>query len=412
MDIDIEEFRKAKERLKDVVRYTPVEKSSTVSGMTGGEIYFKCENHQKTGSFKIRGASNKIAKMVETEGKFPVVTSSAGNHAQGVACAATKFGLDATVVMPANAPIAKIQATEGYGAKVVLFGKCYDDAYEKACEICEKENAKFIHPYDDVDVIAGQGTVGMEILESLPDVDAILVPAGGGGLLAGVSAAVKQINPKVKIYGVQAEGADAIAKSFEMKKRVTTDSVNTIADGIAVKKPGKITVELINKYADGILTVGDNEIADAILLLLERGKHVVESAGATTVAAVLSNKIDVKGKKIVCVLSGGNIDVSFIGNLIERGLSVRNRRLEFGTNIRDGSDDMIKIVELIFNLGGNIIDVSMDKSSNLLKANETRMFVQCEVGGKEHKDKIIAGLKNSGFLIMTDYDYLKPEDRK
>lgn len=407
MDISIEEFQSAKRRLRRVIRKTEIERSSTISDIVGGDIYLKFENHQKTGSFKIRGASNKIAKMVETEGEFPVVTSSAGNHAQGVACAAKRFGLESTVVMPITAPIAKIQATEGYGAKVVLHGKCYDDAYDKACEICEKENAKFIHPYDDIDVIVGQGTVGLEIIEEIPDIDIILVPAGGGGLLAGVSAAVKKFNPDVKVYGVQAEGADAIVQSFQQKRRVATDTVSTIADGIAVKKPGEITVELINKYADGMVTVSDDSIADAILLLLERGKHVVEPAGATTVAALCSGKIDAKGKKVACVLSGGNIDISLIGSLIERGLTARNRRMEIQIIMRDGPDSISGFVETMASLGAKILTLEIDKSMKMLEANEMRMYVFCEVGGKEHKDRVIAGLEEKGYRFITDYYYSK-----
>ncbi len=308
MDIELKDFETAQERLRPILHHTELDLSSTFSAMTGGKIYLKCENRQKTGSFKIRGASNKIAAMIERGERCPVVASSAGNHAQGVACAAKKFGIPATIVMPKTAPIAKAQATEGYGAKVVLAGDCYDDAYARACEICREEGAAFLHPYNDLEVIAGQGTLGLEVLGDLPSVDIVIVPAGGGGLLAGVAAAIKQVNPRVKVYGVQAEGADAIARSFREGKLVTTDTASTIADGIAVKAPGDISVELIRRYADGVLTVSDTAIADAILLLLERCKQVVEPAGATPLAAVLSGALDVKGKRVVCVLSGGNIE--------------------------------------------------------------------------------------------------------
>ena len=255
MNIELRDIKNAAQRLKPILHHTELDLSSTFSSMTGGSIYLKCENRQKTGSFKIRGASNKIASLVEQGQLQSVVASSAGNHAQGVAYAAKKFGIPATIVMPESAPIAKVQATEGYGAKVVLSGACYDDAYTKAREICDSEGATFLHPYNDVDVIAGQGTLGIEMLGDLPTVDIILVPAGGGGLLAGVAAAVKQLNPRVKVYGVQAEGANAIARSFREKRLVTTETASTIADGIAVKVPGDITVDIINQYADGVVTV-------------------------------------------------------------------------------------------------------------------------------------------------------------
>ena len=247
MNIDLRDIERAAERLKPILHRTELDSSATFSAMTGGEVYLKCENRQKTGSFKIRGASNKIASMIARGESCPVVASSAGNHAQGVAYAAKRFGIPATIVMPKAAPIAKVQATEGYGAKVVLAGDCYDDAYACARRICEEEGAAFLHPYNDPEVIAGQGTLALEILGDLPYVDVIVVPAGGGGLLAGVAAAVKQLNPRVKVYGVQAEGADAIARSFREKQLVSTDSTATIADGIAVKSPGDIAFELISK---------------------------------------------------------------------------------------------------------------------------------------------------------------------
>lgn len=317
MELKLQEIELAAQRLKPVLHHTELDMSSTFSAMTGGQIYLKCENRQKTGSFKIRGASNKIAALVERGEVKSVVASSAGNHAQGVAFAAKNFGIPATIAMPATAPIAKVQATQGYGANVVLSGDCYDDAYAKACEICEAEGATFLHPYNDLEVIAGQGTLGLEILSDLPTVDVVIVPAGGGGLLAGVAACIKQINPRIRIVGVQAEGANAIAQSFREKRYISTDTVSTIADGIAVKAPGDITVELINRYVDDVVTVSDMEISDAILMLMERCKQIVEPSGATPVAAVLNGKVDVKGKNAVCLLSGGNIDVSFIQCIIE-----------------------------------------------------------------------------------------------
>lgn len=402
MDIELRDIECASERLKPILHHTELDLSSTFSKMTGGKIYLKCENRQKTGSFKIRGASNKIAAMIEQGKSCPVVASSAGNHAQGVAYAAARFGIPATIVMPKAAPIAKVQATEGYGAKVVLAGDCYDDAYAKACEICEAEGAEFLHPYNDVDVIAGQATLGLEILTDLPYVDIVIVPAGGGGLLAGVASAIKLINPRVKVYGVQAEGADAIAQSYREKRLVTTDTAATIADGIAVKAPGDITVDIINRYADGVVTVSESEIANAILLLMERCKQIVEPAGATPLAAVLSGKIDVKDKRVVCVMSGGNIDVSFIQSIIERGLVARHRRMKFIVTLVDRPGSLVRLLNVIAGEGANILTVEHDKLNTMLNPNETDVHIACEVGGESHGKALIAKLIENGYKVAID----------
>ena len=399
MEIKLDEVKLASKRLSGLLHHTELDLSSTFSDMTGGNIYLKCENRQKTGSFKIRGASNKIAALTERGEVCSVVASSAGTHAQGVAYAAHKFGIPATIVMPKAAPIAKVQATEGYGAKVVLHGACYDDAYTKACEICETEGATFLHPYNDPEVIAGQGTLGLEILGDLPMVDIVIVPAGGGGLLAGVAAAIKQVNPRVKVYGVQAEGANAVARSFREKSLVTTDSASTIADGIAVKAPGDISVEIINRCADGVVTVSDAEISSAILLLMERCKQIVEPAGATPVAAVLGGKIDVKGKNVVCVLSGGNIDVSFIQSVIEQGLVVRNRRLTFTVKLMDRPGSLVQMLTILAEAGANVLTIQHDKLMSGLNPNETFVHVACEVGGKAHGRAVTDELRNCGYHV-------------
>ncbi len=401
MNIELSDFELAAERLAPILHHTELDRSSTFSAMTGGKVYLKCENRQKTGSFKIRGAGNKLAAMVSRGEHCPVVASSAGNHAQGVAYAASRFGIDATIVMPKAAPIAKVQATEGYGAKVVLHGDCYDDAYAHAMEVCTREGAAFLHPYNDPDVIAGQGTLGLEILSDLPYVDIIVVPAGGGGLLAGVAAAVKQINPRVKVYGVQAEGADAIARSFAEKKLVTTDYSATIADGIAVKVPGTMTVELINRYADGVVTVSDSEIANAILLLMERCKQIVEPAGATPLAAILSGKIDAKGKRVVCVLSGGNIDVSFVQTIIERGLVARSRRLKLKVKLVDKPGSLVQLLNVIAGSGANVLTVEHDKLNPSLNPNETIVRVACEVGGAAHGENLVNALRSQGYQVRV-----------
>ena len=336
----------AAQRLKEQIHNIHVSSSQTFSKMSGCELYLKCENRQKTGSFKVRGAYNKLAKLKEQGGCEHVIASSAGNHAQGVSYAGAMLGMHATIVMPKSTPIAKVSATKGYGAEVVLAGDNYDECYEAARKIQEETGAVFIHPFDDEDVIAGQGTIAYEILHDLPNADVIVVPAGGGGLLAGISFYAKQINPRIKIVGVQAQGADAIVRSFREGRHCTSDSVNTIADGIAVMNPGEKTVKLIQENVDEMVTVTDDEIAATILLLLEREKQVVEPAGACSLAAVLNHKIDVEGKRVVCVLSGGNIDVSFIHKIVEKGLVTRGRNMKFRTLMLDVPGSLEKMTRI------------------------------------------------------------------
>ena len=402
MELELYDFERAAERLKPILHHTELDLSSTFSKATGGQIYLKCENRQKTGSFKIRGASNKIACMIERGERCPVVASSAGNHAQGVAYASSRFGIPATILMPKAAPIAKVQATEGYGAKVVLTGSCYDDAYNEALRICEEEGAKFLHPYNDLEVIAGQGTLALEILGDLPTADIIIVPAGGGGLLAGMALAAHLLNPRVKVYGVQAEGAPAIAMSFQQKKLVTTETAATIADGIAVKVPGDITVDLINKYAAGVVTVSEKEIANAILLLMERCKQIVEPAGATPLAAVLSGKIDVKGKRVVCLMSGGNVDVSFLQNIIEQGLVARNRRLKFVATLADRPGSLVQLLNVLAEKRANVISISHDQLYRRLNPGQTNVHVICEVGGAEHGQACIDAISAMGVEVEIE----------
>ena len=370
VDITLQDFERAQQRLKGVLHHTELDLSATFSAMTGGNIYLKYENSQKTGSFKIRGASNKIAALVERGETGAVVASSAGNHAQGVAYAAHRFGIPATIVMPKTAPIAKAKATEGYGATVVLAGDCYDDAYARAREICEQEHATFLHPYNDPEVIAGQGTLGL--------------------------------NPRVQVIGVQAEGADAIAQSFRTHGYVQTDSAATIADGIAVKVPGDLTVPLIERYADDVVTVSDRDISEAVLLLMERCKQIVEPAGATPVAAVLKGKVDVKGKNVVCLLSGGNIDVSFIQCIIEQGLVARSRRLRFTVTLLDRPGSLGKLLNDIAALGANILSVEHDRLTAGLNPNEIDVHVSCEVGDKAHGDRVRSQLIQSGYHVKID----------
>ena len=399
--LTINDFQAAADRLKNVVHKIPLSSSKTFSEMTGAEVYLKYENQQKTGSFKVRGAYNKIMKRYEEGGLQAVVASSAGNHAQGVAFAASRIGVPATIVMPRSTPIAKVSATKGYGAKVVLHGAIYDEAYAKACEIVEQEGAEFIHPFDDEDVIAGQGTIALEILSDLPFVDIVLVPAGGGGLVSGIAACIKQINPRIQVVGVQAEGADAIVSSFGKDTVQSSASVHTIADGIAVKTPGSVTMGYINQYVDQMVTVSDEEIAGAILLLLERTKQVVEPAGAAPLAAVLNHKVDVAGKKICCVLSGGNIDVSFIHKVVEKGLVTRGRHLKFSTVMPDVPGALERFAHLVAGAEANIINFQHDRVQDDLAIGDAIIHVVCEVSGQEHGQRLLDTLRKAGYQILN-----------
>ena len=397
--LTINDFQAAANRLKSVIHRVPLATSKTFSDMTGAEVYLKYENQQKTGSFKVRGAYNKIMKRYEEGDLKAVVASSAGNHAQGVAFAASRIGVPATIVMPRSTPIAKVSATQGYGANVVLHGAIYDEAYAKACEIVETEGAELIHPFDDEDVIAGQGTIALEILSDLPFVDMVLVPAGGGGLVSGVAACIKQINPRIQVIGVQAAGAPAIADNFKKDQVTPSSTVHTIADGIAVKNPGKITMEYINQYVDQMVTVTDAEIAGAILLLLERTKQVVEPAGATPLAAILNGKVDIKGKKVCCVLSGGNIDVSFIHKVVAKGLVTRGRHLKFSTVMPDIPGSLERFAHLIAQENANIILFDHDRVHADLDIDAAIVHMVCEVSGKEHGEKLLSTLRAAGYPI-------------
>lgn len=400
--MDCRDIEEAAKRLSGNIHNVKVTSSRTFSQMSNCELYLKCENRQKTGSFKVRGAFNKLAKLKEEGKTKEVIASSAGNHAQGVSYAASILGMHATIVMPKSTPIAKVSATKGYGADVVLAGECYDECYKEALKLQKEHKATFIHPFDDEDVIAGQGTIAYEICHDLPNVDMIVVPAGGGGLLAGISYYAKQINPRIKIVGVQAEGASAIVQSFQNKTYTATDHVNTIADGIAVMLPGERTVEIINQNVDDMVTVSDNEIASTILLLLEREKQVVEPAGAASLAAVISGKIDCKGQRVVCVLSGGNIDVSFIHKVVEKGLVTRGRNIAFKVLMLDVPGALEHLTHMITKENANIIQIQYDRIQADLNLNETILHLAVEVSSKEHGEKLIAQLEKKGYEITVE----------
>lgn len=399
--LELKDFEAAADRLKHVIHTIPLSSSATFSRMTGAEVYLKYENQQKTGSFKVRGAYNKIMKRHSEGDLKAVVASSAGNHAQGVAFAATSIGVKSTIVMPRSTPIAKISATEEYGAEVVLSGTIYDEAYAKACEICEETGAEFIHPFDDEDVMAGQGTIALEIMRDLPSVDMIFVPVGGGGLISGVACCAKLINPRVQIIGVQAKGAPAMANSLHNGKLEPSEMVHTIADGIAVKQPGETAFAYAQKYVDRVVTVSDAEISSSILLLLERTKQVVETAGAASLAAVLGSKVDIRGKKVVCLLSGGNIDVSFIHKIVEKGLVSRCRQIKFSTLMPDAPGALERFSHLVAVQNANIILFQHDRINTDLDIGEAIIHVVCEVGGVEHARRLLDSLTAEGYKIST-----------
>lgn len=402
METSLKQIERAAKRLEKVVHRTGLESSATMSEMCDGQVYLKYENLQKTGSFKIRGAYNKIATLLEQGRVERIIASSAGNHAQGVAFAAKAAGIPSTIVMPRSTPIAKASATESYGAEVILHGDCYDDTYKHAMELKERMGGEFIHPFDDPDVIAGQGTIGLEILEDLPTVDTVVVPAGGGGLLAGVALCIKSINPRIRIIGVQAQGAPAICKSFKNQEPVRLDTISTIADGIAVKVPGSLTHELINKYVDDMVTVTDAEISSTILILLERNKLVVEPAGAASLAAVINQKIDVAGQRVACILSGGNIDVGFIHRIIEQGLVSRGRKVKFSVLMLDVPGSLEKVAKIIADCGANIVMVQHDRLQADLNLNEAILHIACEVSGYEHSKTVVSSLEQNGYKVIME----------
>ncbi|MDA8227250.1 MAG: threonine ammonia-lyase [Desulfitobacterium hafniense] len=386
--LTLKKIQEAREAIKSFVHHTPLNRSSTFSNMTGAEIYLKMENLQKTGSFKVRGAAYKISMLSAEERRFGVLAASAGNHAQGVAMAATRFGIPSTIVMPESAPLTKISATEGYGAKVILSGAVYDDAYQKALELKEQNGATFIHAFDDFDVIAGQGTIGIEILEDLPDVDTILVPVGGGGLLAGIATAIKSLKPAVKIIGVEASGASCMLEAMKKGCPVNLETVNTLADGIAVKCAGNLTFACIHKLVDEIVTVEEEEISAAILVLMERAKTIAEGAGAVTLAAAMQKKVDLKGQKAVLLISGGNIDVNFLAQIIERGLRRTGRLMVFRTILPDRPGNLEKLLEFIANEGANVVTVEQYRYDLSVPLRFARVQMTLETQSYEHQARI------------------------
>lgn len=396
--LKLDNFYKARYELSKVIRQTEVVQAPQVNPEC--DVYLKLECLQRTGSFKVRGACYKISQLSDEEKAHGVIACSAGNHAQGVALGATAHGIKSLICLPAGAPISKVEATKGYGADVCLVPGVYDDAYQKAIELRDEKGYTFVHPFDDPNVIAGQGTIGLELIDQVKDMDAVVVPVGGGGLISGVAFALKTLNPHIKVYGVQAAGAASMVQSLHVHKRECLSSVSTIADGICVKEPGELTYEICNKYVDDIVTVSEDEICAAILQLLEKEKVVAEGAGATSVAAVMFNKVPVKGKKVVCIVSGGNIDVTILNRVVERGLAKSGRIAIINVELDDKPGKLVEVASVIAKAGANITNVYHDRNSDSEKVNSCILRVICETRNQEHVAAINNALRESGFKLV------------
>lgn len=396
--LTIDNVYRASNALKGVVRKTDVIYAPKLC--KGCDLYLKTENLQITGSFKVRGAYYKMTKLTQEEKSRGVIACSAGNHAQGVALAAQKNGIKAVICLPDGAPISKVEATKSYGAEVCLVEGVYDDAYNRALELRDEKGYTFIHPFNDEDVIAGQGTIALELIDQIADLDAVLVPIGGGGLISGIAYTLKTINPKIKVYGVQAAGAPSMQKSVKDGQIEELPSVSTIADGIAVKKPGDLTYEICQKYVDDIVTVSDDEISAAILALMEQHKLVTEGAGAVAVAAAMFRKIDLQGKKAVCVCSGGNIDVTILSRVIKRGLLMSGRSCQLMIELMDKPGQLKHVSRIIADLGGNVTSVHHERANEGSDVNGCYLRIILETRNYEHIAQIKQALTDYGFKLL------------
>lgn len=396
--LTLEKIQHAQSVLKEALYETDLKR--TVKLTDRCDLYVKAENLQKTGSFKIRGAYYKISQLSPEEKARGVIACSAGNHAQGVALAAQKNGIKSLICLPDGAPISKVEATRSYGAEICLVHGVYDDAYARALELKKERELTFIHPFDDEDVIAGQGTIGLEVLSQLPDVDAIVVPIGGGGLISGIAFAVKQIAPHVKIYGVQAEGAPSMRVSLAEGKIQCLSSVATIADGIKVKQPGELTFNYCKQYVDKVVTVSDDEICTAILSLIEREKLVAEGAGATGVAAVIAGKLpELDSKKVCCILSGGNIDVTILNRVITRGLVMSGRQCTLNIQLLDKPGQLVAVSQIIARCGANVVGVHHEHANAGSEVTGCYLRIDMETRDFEQINEIRTSLTNAGFQI-------------
>lgn len=393
------DFEAAARRLAPVLSPTPLMPSAIFSAESGHRVWLKPENLQTTGAFKIRGAYNKVSKLPAAERARGLVASSAGNHAQGVAFSAQAQGVPATIVMPRTTPLIKVEATRGYGVKVVLHGDCYDDAYAEAMRLMKEEKSVFVHPFNDPDVMEGQGTIGLEILQELPETDVILVPVGGGGLVSGVAMAAKRLKPSVKVIGVEPEGAQAMKLSLENKRLTCLETVQTIAEGVAVKKPGDRAFSVIRDWVDEVVTVSDFDIMEASLLLMEKHKLVAESAGALSLAGL--KRLEGKGLNAVCLISGGNIDVLTISSIIRRGLVSRGRILQFTVDLPDTPGELLRISELLAKRDANVIKLDHNQFTAMDRLLDVQLGVTVETNGHRHRKEIIDALHDAGFRIRV-----------
>lgn len=398
--LTLDKIYHAKYILKQVIRETDVINAPKINPES--DIWLKTENLQITGSFKVRGAYYKMSCLSDEEKAKGVIACSAGNHAQGVALAAAKNGIKSIICLPDGAPISKVEATKSYGAEVCLVKGVYDDAYAEALRQRDEYGYTFIHPFDDENVIAGQGTIGLELIEQIPDMDAVIVPIGGGGLISGLAFAIKNLNPNIKVYGVQATGAPSMYNAVRDNQIECLDSVSTIADGIAVKEPGENTFKLVSEYVDEIVTVTDDEISAAILALMEQQKLVTEGAGAVSVAAAMFNKVPVKGKKIVCLLSGGNIDVTILSRVIKRGLLMTGRNSTLNIELLDKPGQLMDVSKIIADLGGNVISIHHERANEGSAVNGCYLRIVLETRNYSHIEEIKSALRNNGFKIVND----------
>ena len=396
--LTLDKIYKASHVLRSVIRKTDLIHAPLVN--PDSEIYLKTENLQITGSFKVRGAYYMMSQLTEEEKARGVIACSAGNHAQGVALAAAKNHIKSLICLPDGAPISKVEATKSYGAEVCMVNGVYDDAYKKALELKEEKNYTLVHPFDNEDVIAGQGTIGLEILEQMPDVEAVIVPIGGGGLISGVAFAIKNLNPNIKVYGVQASGAPSMRNSIRDGKIECLDHVSTIADGIAVKEPGEHTFQYVSQYVDEIVTVTDDEISAAILALIERQKLIAEGAGAASVAAAMFNKVPIQGKKTVCLVSGGNIDVTILSRVIKRGLLMSGRTSMLNIELLDKPGQLKLVSEIIADMGGNVISIHHERASEGSDVNGCFLRITMETRDFNHIQQIRDALTKAGLKLV------------
>ncbi|GIW22620.1 MAG: threonine dehydratase [Candidatus Sericytochromatia bacterium] len=390
----------ARENIKNVINKTPLQFSQTFSDICGFPVYLKPENLQKTGSYKIRGAYNKICSLSQEQKEKGVMTASAGNHAQGLSYAAKMAGIKATVFMPKNAPIAKIEATKGYGANVIITGNNFDETTEEALNWQKTNGSLFISPFDDDYIIAGQGTIGLEILEEINDIENIIIPIGGGGLISGISIAVKTINDKIKIIGVQAEGSPALYKSYKEGRLINVSFSQTIADGINIKKPTERTFNIIKKYVDDIVTVDDEEISEAMIYLIERCKLVVEPSGAVGIASIINKKINKLSGKTCVVISGGNVDIKMIDSIVKKGLLKAGRYLKFTTMISDIPGSLYTLLGIIYHLNASVININHNRLKSNIKIGYTEVEILLETINQEHNNQILEVLKEKGYNLV------------